>query len=48
MKILMAGNFYSGNKACRELGMRFSPVDTAIYEAVEWFRMRNRDKKGPH
>ena len=38
MKILCVNNFYSNQKAGRELGIEFQPVDGGIKEAVMWFR----------
>jgi dihydroflavonol-4-reductase len=37
-KLLTIGNYYSGNKAVRELGLPLTPVETAIEEALSWFR----------
>ena len=38
MKILCVNNFYSNQKAGRELGIEFQPVDGGIKEVVMWFR----------
>lgn len=40
MRILCINNFYSNNKATRELNLVFQPVENAIEEAVDWFRKR--------
>lgn len=38
MKMLCVKNFYSNEKARRELGVDFYPIDTGIKEAVKWFK----------
>lgn len=37
MKILSVSNFYTSQKAQRELGLRFRPIEQGIREALEWF-----------
>lgn len=39
--ILTLDNYYSGEKAIRELNIKPSPVDDAISDALEWFRKEN-------
>ena len=38
MCILCVRNYYSGRKAVHELGMRQTPVETALSDAIAWFR----------
>ena len=38
MRILCIDNFYSNRKSIEELGMRYQPVETAILDAVRYFR----------
>lgn len=37
-RISVDWNFYTADKAVRELGMPQTPIETAIREAIEWFR----------
>ena len=39
--VLTLDNYYSGDKAIRDLGISTSPVDEAITEAIEWFKKEN-------
>lgn len=38
MRILCVHNYYSNEKAQRELGIRFRPITRAIDDAVDWFK----------
>ncbi|MDT0643903.1 NAD-dependent epimerase/dehydratase family protein [Zunongwangia sp. F363] len=38
MKILCVSNYYSNQKSKRELGMKYHPVETAVDDAVAWFK----------
>lgn len=38
MRILCAKNYYSNNKAVRELNLTLTPLSTAIEDAVNWFK----------
>ena len=40
-KILTLDNYYSGEKAIRDLKIKPSRVDDAISDALEWFRKEN-------
>lgn len=40
-RCLTLGNYYSGRKAVEELGLPQTPVETAIREAMQWFRANN-------
>jgi dihydroflavonol-4-reductase len=37
-RLLTIGNYYSGKKAVQELGLPQTPIETAITEALSWFR----------
>ncbi len=37
-RLLCINNYYSGKKAERELGIKYSPISDAIEEAVSWFK----------
>lgn len=39
--LLCLYNYYSGNKAERELNISYSPVSSAITQALKWFRENN-------
>lgn len=45
MRILSIENFYSNHKSIRELGMNYHPVETAIREAVWYFRQNKATAK---
>jgi nucleoside-diphosphate-sugar epimerase len=38
MKMLCVNNFYTNNKVRKDLGLDFTPIDSGIKEAVEWFK----------
>ncbi len=38
MKVLCTKNYYTADKARRELGLPCSPVETAVMDAADWFR----------
>lgn len=38
MRILCVKNYYSNNKAQKELGITFRPIEAGIDDAVKWFR----------
>jgi dihydroflavonol-4-reductase len=38
--LLSGGNYYSAQKAIRELGLPQTPIEQAIADAVEWFQKR--------
>jgi len=42
MKILCVENFYSNNKAQKELKLTCIPVDNAIDDAIEWFKTNGK------
>lgn len=44
MKMLCINNFYSNEKATRELSIHFQSVDKGITEAVDWFREKGMIK----
>lgn len=47
MRILCLNNYYSGQKAITELGMKQTEVKTAIADALSWFRkagIRSKDR----
>lgn len=44
-KFLTINSFYSNEKARKELQMTFTPVETAIKDAVDWFKSQNMIKK---
>jgi dihydroflavonol-4-reductase len=44
MRILCIGNYYTGIKAEKELGMTCQPVEKSLRDALEWFRMKNMIK----
>jgi dihydroflavonol-4-reductase len=37
-KLLTIGNYYSGKKAVQELGLPQTSIETAITDAIDWFR----------
>ncbi len=39
-RTLQAGFYYSGEKACRELGLTYTPIRVALKESVDWYRQR--------
>lgn len=39
MKILCVKNYYSNNKAKKQLGVSFSPIENGISEAIDWFKV---------
>jgi len=41
MRSLCVHNYYSNEKASKQLGMTFRPVKQAIKEAVQWFRSKD-------
>jgi len=40
MKIISLGNYYTGKKAVREINLPQTPVESAIEDALSWFRKR--------
>lgn len=38
MKMLCVNNFYSNNKARKELNLSFEPIETGIKAAIKWFK----------
>ncbi len=38
MYMICSQNYYSGHKSVRELGIKYTPVTTAIQEAYHWFK----------
>jgi dihydroflavonol-4-reductase len=41
MKILCVGNFYSNRKSRTELGMKYTPIDSAISDAIRFLNIEN-------
>ncbi|MBZ4192378.1 NAD-dependent epimerase/dehydratase family protein [Niabella beijingensis] len=39
--LLCLDNYYSGQKAARALGLTYTPVTTAVEEALDWFQKNN-------
>lgn len=44
-KVLSINNFYSNNKANEELGIAFTPIDSAIEEAVKYLKGKKLNKE---
>lgn len=44
MKILSIGNYYTANKAIREISLPQTPVEKAVEDAVSWFTREKTDK----
>lgn len=40
MKILCVKNYYSNTKAKKELNMEFNYIDSAITDAIDWFKLK--------
>ncbi|MFW5835620.1 MAG: NAD-dependent epimerase/dehydratase family protein [bacterium] len=44
MKILSIGNYYTANKAVREISLPQTPIEKAIEDTVSWFAKEKTDK----